>query len=165
VLVALSLLVGGCLDRSAPPAYGKQDPATCGGALDIPLAQMAVDPRPVGPPAGGPIADGAYDLVALVATAGDPHGASPQTGMRLQMRFVTDLRAPDHTEGRLFSLGGMVPQTECEVGRFATLGNVLRLSGVKSGGGGYSAIPNGFIVFLDPNHGRYDPSYMVFRRH
>lgn len=151
----------------APRAGSPGDTGVCGAVNDGPLVKLTVDRRPAPLPSGGTIEDGVYDLVSMVATEGDPERDSAQTwGLRLQMRFVTDQRSSDHFEGRVVSVGGPIPETSCEVGRFAGLGSTLRFTGVKERVNGmrYSARGNELILYLDPGHGRFDPSYMVFRR-
>jgi hypothetical protein len=134
------------------------------------------DLRPVGPliglsyqagpepvPTGGFLADGIYDLVAIVNYHSPSKTPDPPI-MRISMRFTTDERSSNHMQGRLDITGGAPLSESCGPGRFAIMGTILReISAGKLDEQSFSTTPDGFTITPNGVH-NLDRFTLVFRR-
>ena len=127
-----------------------------------PLIQYSYQTSQVPSARGGVIKDGIYDLTRMVDHQGPPGdgNSDPGPAHRWALRFTTDERSQNHSEGALMMVVDLPPARQCYTGRFATVDTQLRTQtaprhdlSVQD----YTATPGGLMIFAD------DITY-VFRR-
>lgn len=141
------------------------DVSVCPQTMHGPFVQTVIGPHPP-PIRGGFIQDGVYDLVTYVADGIDNRPGHGNEGFRWEVRFETDPNRSDgyHQEGRMMTIIGRVPEVQCEIGRFATVGTTLRIVDRKGANDAqYSVIADGFLID-SPRGGTLDPKVLIFRR-
>jgi len=128
-----------------------------------PLIQYSYQTTQVPGARGGVIEDGVYDLTRMVDSQG-PSGdgsSDPGPAHRWALRFTTDERSQNHSEGAVMMVVDLPPARQCYTGRFATVDTQLRMQtaprrdlSVQD----YTATPGGLMIFSD------DITYVFQRR-
>jgi hypothetical protein len=149
-----------CGGAGAGPSNQAGANGPCNVVVGGPLIGLTSQPGLPPAPTGGVIADGIYDLVAMV-----DYGARKANGdpiIRLSLRFTTEERSINHAAGRIDMAGGGAPVEVCKAGRFATTGTVLRtVTEGEVSEKQFSVTPEGFT--LAPG-AKDSGATLVFRR-
>jgi hypothetical protein len=135
----------------------------CQRPSDAPYPQVVVSTQhPRGP--AGPIPDGTYDAVAYFVDEADPPGRGHTGEVRTTLQLQTDQRDARHVEGALVVSYALAPAQDCQVGRFAIVGDRLRFAlGSRLEEHAFALTPDGFVI-ESPRGGTRDVKATVFRR-
>lgn len=127
-----------------------------------PLVAWTLHPTPAPPPVGGPIQDGEYDLVQMVAhEQTTPLNPRESPSMRAVFRFHTTERAANLAQGELSVKADVPPSSSCSTAPFAAVQTELRTVNAQDGRTSrqpYTA--NGDLLYLHVGA----KSVWVFRR-
>ena len=151
--IGLTCVGLGCGGGTTPPA-APPGPDGCEIGNVGQLVNYTFEPGPQPAPLGGPITDGVYDLVQMIAHGRAPgdRNAADAASLRMSMKLVTEDRAAG-AQGRVVVALNVPPAFDCAAGRFAAVGNHLRTmtTNRKIDNDGYTSGPDTLWVFDQRN--------------
>lgn len=170
-LLLSTLLVASCGGSSSAPVSPRVASLCETDLRGRPMPTMSNEQDP-GPPTGGTIADGDYELVNMVTACHTTHDHTGEVpgAFRVLMRFTSTERGPNYQAGNIstFATNGVPPTiVACESGTFTAYGTTIDSKGLRAEAsfkaGAYSATPNG-ILFHASRPGNCDVHWLRFRR-
>jgi len=136
ILFSVFLLSGCGSSNQASPTSPSSAPA--GGSCAVETGGPVIGftymngERPAG--IGGPIMDGDYDLVQIVAFSNSgKRWTTDRDVFRVAMRVRTKERSPNHTAGEITMKFEQPPTAKCSSGSFALIQNQFRTTDARGG--------------------------------